>query len=402
MKRTNPLVIAFLTVWILPISVSHGAEKVVRDDAVATIKKFLDLDLKGVRLSGHTLHKIKPYVAWNFSGQPGWDRAISVISYKVSSYKITGNKAAISILYELDPSGQEMKSFELEKRDSKWLIVWPKTFMPYVLAELGVGSYRDDPSANQSKDDKIILNRINEYIKVSTVYEGKKSNYLKTLADYMTWPPSINEKDAVLIKGYRISYIRDLSSPENDRHVNVKVRYYGSGLVKKGKYIKKSTVIDVNYKMRKVDGAWKIYDSNSRRLSKVNGVPRFYKLDSKQLFLFGNTSKIVESDSYINKLEKNDLNMYDIVGYLYFDRFLDLEKEKIKGFLVRRTKDDLKLIRNAIFARYGYKFKTAWLEDYFKYNMVYSVSDNQNIPLSKLDRRNIKYLLKIEKEIRTD
>lgn len=378
MRNISIIVIPFV-ICSLSISLSSGAEKSIGggNTAVTTVQKFLSLDVKGARLSGNTLSKIKPYVDWDFSAQPGWDTAIAVNSYKVSSFNVAEDKAVVSVLYELAPRGQEMKNFELERRNGKWLIVKPKTFMPYVLEDIGVGSYKH----NDVTDDTPILGRITGYIQDSTVHEGSQKDYLKRIQQYISWSPSISGKDIILIKGYRVVYIRDTDPGADKRRVIAKVRYYTAGFFKGRKYTEKVANVDVIYRLSQVNGLWTIYDTNNAGLFLFAPIP------------------YSDSSSYIKKLSKQDLESDRLVGFLYEDRYLDIKKEQVRKYLMSRTSDEIRLMRNAIFARYGYKFKTAWLEDYFKYNMVYKISENQSVPLSPLDKRNISYLLRIEKEV---
>jgi hypothetical protein len=65
----------------------------------------------------------------------------------------------------------------------------------------------------------------------------------------------------------------------------------------------------------------------------------------------------------------------------------------IKGL----TKKDLRIMRNEIFARYGYQFKSKDLQDYFKKQEGYSdVLDNVDAFLDEVELKNIEFIKKYE------
>ena len=68
--------------------------------------------------------------------------------------------------------------------------------------------------------------------------------------------------------------------------------------------------------------------------------------------------------------------------------------------LIKMTKKDLKIMRNEIFARYGYKFQTGGeMDNYFKKQDWYSEQhDNVNYFLTDLERENMKLIQQIENE----
>ena len=60
--------------------------------------------------------------------------------------------------------------------------------------------------------------------------------------------------------------------------------------------------------------------------------------------------------------------------------------------------EELRIIRNEIFARNGYRFKSADLQDYFSKMEWYKPKyDNVDSLLSETDKQNIELLLKFEK-----
>lgn len=85
-------------------------------------------------------------------------------------------------------------------------------------------------------------------------------------------------------------------------------------------------------------------------------------------------SVVLESESYVN----------------------DKELKKIESL----DKEELRILRNYYFAKYGYKFKSEDLTEYFKKNLNYyePKSDNVNDRLTELDKFLIQYILELEKK----
>lgn len=64
------------------------------------------------------------------------------------------------------------------------------------------------------------------------------------------------------------------------------------------------------------------------------------------------------------------------------------------------TKDQLGYLRNGIYAKYGYKFKTKMYSDYFsKFSWYKPGKDNVDDLLNNIDQKNIKLILDLEKKI---
>ncbi|MFZ9942671.1 MAG: YARHG domain-containing protein [Bacteroidia bacterium] len=62
------------------------------------------------------------------------------------------------------------------------------------------------------------------------------------------------------------------------------------------------------------------------------------------------------------------------------------------------TKDEMTIMRNEIFARHGYTFKTQWLQDYFsKYSWYRPLYTDVSYQLSEIERANVKFILQYEK-----
>jgi len=78
-------------------------------------------------------------------------------------------------------------------------------------------------------------------------------------------------------------------------------------------------------------------------------------------------------------------------------------EEAPEDFLKTRSKSDLRLLRNAIFARRGWRFEDQSLTDFFNqfewYNdLLKLISSNDNIQLTNSDKYRAKLILKIESE----
>jgi hypothetical protein len=71
----------------------------------------------------------------------------------------------------------------------------------------------------------------------------------------------------------------------------------------------------------------------------------------------------------------------------------------IKGILFYFDNNELRIIRNEIFARHGYKFKTAEMRTYFESQDWYlGIYDNVNDKLTELEKLNIQLINKAENE----
>lgn len=91
---------------------------------------------------------------------------------------------------------------------------------------------------------------------------------------------------------------------------------------------------------------------------------------------------------------------YQIDGY-YKGKYPQASKRLLqRDELIKMTKQDLKIMRNEIFARYGFKFQAGGeMEKYFKNREWYKGQyDNINNFLTDLEKENIKLLQQIENE----
>ncbi len=62
--------------------------------------------------------------------------------------------------------------------------------------------------------------------------------------------------------------------------------------------------------------------------------------------------------------------------------------------------EEYQYMRNEIFATYGYKFKTEkWQKEFSKYNWYKPVKDNVDDSLSPIEKKNVEFILKMEKEL---
>ncbi|MEZ5307287.1 MAG: YARHG domain-containing protein, partial [Pyrinomonadaceae bacterium] len=81
------------------------------------------------------------------------------------------------------------------------------------------------------------------------------------------------------------------------------------------------------------------------------------------------------------------------------DRFTSeyLKEEHLKGL----TFSELRLLRNEIFARHGYKFSAPGISQYFDWRDWYSpIEDNSKIKLNEFEESNVKTLLAAERQMR--
>ena len=79
------------------------------------------------------------------------------------------------------------------------------------------------------------------------------------------------------------------------------------------------------------------------------------------------------------------------------------QKIVMERYLLRYTKSMLRLMRNEIYARHGYKFASADLTAYFsKTSWYHPGTDNSKIKLSPLEQLNVNIIKKIEDEMEDD
>ena len=129
------------------------------------------------------------------------------------------------------------------------------------------------------------------------------------------------------------------------------------------------------------NGEFVIYDNGKKKI--------------KGLKIYNSWSGLTKNDEYEIGIKSYSINDYFNGKYPQASkRILSIDELK------KLTKLNLKIMRNEIFARYGYKFKPGGeMEKYFKSQTWYSGQhDNVNGFLTNLEKENIKLIQQIEKE----
>ncbi|NLR95131.1 YARHG domain-containing protein [Flammeovirga sp. SR4] len=114
----------------------------------------------------------------------------------------------------------------------------------------------------------------------------------------------------------------------------------------------------------------------------------------KGLKVYKSWSGLTENDEY-----EIGIKSYSIDDY-FNGEFTQASKRLLsRNELLKIPKSDLKIMRNEIFARYGYKFKSGGkMERYFKSQDWYSGEhDNVNDFLTELEKENILLIKQVEK-----
>ena len=115
----------------------------------------------------------------------------------------------------------------------------------------------------------------------------------------------------------------------------------------------------------------------------------------KGLKIYNSWSGLTENGEY-----EIGIKSYPVDDY-YNGKYPQVSKKLLNKYeLIKMTKHDLKIMRNEIFARYGYIFKSGGeIEKYFKSQDWYSAQhDNVNDFLTDLEKENIKLIQQIENE----
>jgi hypothetical protein len=107
--------------------------------------------------------------------------------------------------------------------------------------------------------------------------------------------------------------------------------------------------------------------------------------------------------------------------YYDFTKFILIDESNLKGCFAERMQnvsdldeynmwltdhlslEDLEMMRNEIFAEYGYKFKTEKWQEYFSQQPWYNPRyDDVNDRLTEIDKANVKFILEIEEKMKDD
>lgn len=129
----------------------------------------------------------------------------------------------------------------------------------------------------------------------------------------------------------------------------------------------------------KTNGEFVIYDNGQEKIKGLKVSNSWSGLTENEEYEIGTKSYPV-SDYYSGKYPKVSMRL--------------LSKDE----LTKMTKSELRIMRNEIFARYGYKFKTGGeMETYFnKQDWYFEQHDNVNDFLTDLEKENIKLIQQIE------
>lgn len=115
----------------------------------------------------------------------------------------------------------------------------------------------------------------------------------------------------------------------------------------------------------------------------------------------GHTSTIKlikDALAYKPKLSASSITADFLIKQVFSDGTIQISKEGkiIEKFLMGLQAKEIKLIRNAIFARKNYKFSTPWITDYFEKHFPSYDPKSTKVSMTKIDKDNVRYLKKIE------
>jgi hypothetical protein len=80
-KNTRWLAVIVMSALVLVLSNSHAQIGSIVHDPTEMVDKYLELDVKGVRLDAISQEALAPYVAWK--DEPVWGRAVVITQYEV-------------------------------------------------------------------------------------------------------------------------------------------------------------------------------------------------------------------------------------------------------------------------------------------------------------------------------
>ena len=210
--------------------------------------------------------------------------------------------------------------------------------------------------------EEIDNSKVNPWIPKSTI----EYQYVYHFGD------SEMESDLILVFGMNKDYAQIKSSSWSDD---------GKAWIWHYENLTNVRIVGYKFYSDKTNGEFVIYDNGKKVV--------------KGLKVYNSWSGLTETGEY-----EIGTKSYPITDY-YSGEFTQASRRLLsKAELLKISKSDLKIIRNEIFARYGYKFNTGGEMDlYFKSQNWYSGQhDNVNDFLSDLEKANTKLILQIENE----
>jgi len=142
-------------------------------------------------------------------------------------------------------------------------------------------------------------------------------------------------------------------------------------------------------------------DNISLLLNKGNNIQKSIKYALFEAKLLNNekyvTMLVMHEGLRIHSLAHNN----GLIRKLYYSVDLDLNSINTdqKRLLDDLSTYELKALKNSIFARKNYSFRSLWLREYYKKHFLEYKPMNSNVVLSSVDKNNIKLLLDYENSV---
>ena len=160
-----------LIVGILAINCNNVPAS--NNDPINVVKKYIDSDLQGVRLSGETYNQIESLILWEH--EPGWDQFFVSRNVNIRSSTMHENQATVEVVYEVIciVSGNSLNRYHFNELieihltliDGEWKIVKP-IFPPHVSQQVArehyYSLYKNDVKGMFAEDYKDIVNKLDE------------------------------------------------------------------------------------------------------------------------------------------------------------------------------------------------------------------------------------------------
>ena len=139
-KNTRWLAVIVMSALVLVLSNSHAQIGSIVHDPTEMVDKYLELDVKGVRLDAISQETLAPYVAWK--DEPVWGRAVVITQYEVINdfkqwtvisqseviipveYKVLGSVYWERALFLPEPK-MERVGFRIQIVGDRWRIAEP-------------------------------------------------------------------------------------------------------------------------------------------------------------------------------------------------------------------------------------------------------------------------------------